>query len=91
MCPTGNGIQSPKLFEAMLARVVPIVTREPAFEDLAAYGFPLLIVDSWFNLSSALLTRQYDEQYRHTHWTLVDYMMTGAGVFDLILQGKYPQ
>lgn len=88
-CPTGNGIQSPKLFESFLLRVVPVTLREPAFEDLQSYGFPLLIVDSWYQVTSSFLEARYADTYRHTNWTRVEYLMSTEGVFQLIKDGAY--
>ena len=45
--PQGNGVQSPKQFEALLVGTLPIALRAPAFEALAAAGWPIIIVDSW--------------------------------------------
>jgi hypothetical protein len=88
-CATGNGIQSPKIFEALLTRVIPITLREPAFEDLVSYGFPLLIVDSWYNITRPLLEKLYIDKYSKTNWTRVEYLMTNDAVFHFIKYGKY--
>lgn len=45
--PEGNGIQSPKQFEAFLVGSVPIALRNVAFEDLSAAGWPIVLVDRW--------------------------------------------
>lgn len=54
LCPFGSGIQSAKIFEALLVFTVPIVRRlgrTSAYDDLIGYGFPLLVVDSWSELT----------------------------------------
>ena len=88
-CPTGNGIQSPKLYESWLLRVVPVTLREPAFDDLQSYGFPLVIVDSWYEVNTTLLEALYADTYRHTNWTRVEYLMSTEGVFQFIQDGVY--
>mmetsp|Transcript_80916 Transcript_80916/g.245517 ORF Transcript_80916/g.245517 Transcript_80916/m.245517 type:complete len:101 (+) Transcript_80916:1007-1309(+) len=49
LSPLGNGISSTKTCEALLVLTVPIVQRGgyPLHDDLAGYGFPIVIVDSW--------------------------------------------
>ena len=50
--PTGQGVQAPKIQEAWMSNVIPIVQHEPAFVELAAWGcvasqkqnFPLTVV-----------------------------------------------
>merc|ERR1719321_2193890 len=41
--PTGNGAQSSKFYEALLARTVPICTKEPAFLKLHEKGWPMVL------------------------------------------------
>ena len=71
-CPTGNGIQAPKLFEAWTCKTIPIVESTPAFEDLRGMGFPMVIVDSWEEVSEAylrdILPSFYDVDWEHVHW-----------------------
>jgi hypothetical protein len=46
--PSGNGVQSPKLLEAMLMGTIPIVESEyAAYTDLRDMGLPIVVVDSW--------------------------------------------
>lgn len=59
LCPTGNGIQSPKFVEAFLTLTIPVVQNEPAYRDLHAQGFPFLIVDSWNELTPDVLEEQW--------------------------------
>ena len=56
VCPTGNGIQAPKIFEAILVRTIPIVENELSFRQLKKLGVPLLIVESWYDLTEEFLT-----------------------------------
>lgn len=59
--PAGNGIQSPKFHEALLVGTVPICTKEPAFVKLEQKGWPLLLVNSFSEVSALNLTRKYEE------------------------------
>lgn len=59
LCPTGNGIQSPKFVEAFLTLTVPVVQNESAYFDLKRQGFPILIVDSWNKITPDFLERQW--------------------------------
>jgi hypothetical protein len=59
--PQGNGIQSPKGYEALLLGAIPIVTEHPAFRELSDRGMPLLIVKSWTDLSEDFLEEKYEE------------------------------
>jgi len=56
VCPTGNGIQAPKIFEAILVRTVPIVENELCFRQLKELGVPLLIVENWYDLTEEFLS-----------------------------------
>jgi hypothetical protein len=55
VCPTGNGIQAPKIFEAILVRTIPIVEDELCFRQLKDIGIPLLIVKNWSELTKEFL------------------------------------
>jgi len=55
ICPTGNGIQAPKIFESILVRTIPIVEDELCFHQLKEMGIPLLIVKNWSDLSEEFL------------------------------------
>lgn len=59
LCPLGNGVQSPKLVEALLMGCIPIATRHPTFVELQRRGMPLLLVDEWDDINSELLRREY--------------------------------
>eukprot|EP00415_Alexandrium_ostenfeldii_P002120 UN2120 len=55
ICPFGSGIQSNKFFEALLVLTVPIVRRigpVSLYDDLISYGFPVLVVDDWANITA---------------------------------------
>ena len=59
MCPLGNGVQAPKVVEAVLMGCIPIVTDHLAFRELDRRGFPLLIVERWDQISPRLLRDEY--------------------------------
>ena len=56
VCPTGNGIQAPKIFEAILVRTIPIVENELCFRQLKELGVPLLIVENWYDLTKEFIS-----------------------------------
>lgn len=47
LCPEGKGLQSPKIFEAILMGTVPVATPNPTSLKLVEKGVPMLIVDRW--------------------------------------------
>jgi hypothetical protein len=60
--PTGNGVQSTKFYEALLARAVPIMTKDqPAFIELYEKGWPIVLVDSYTDVAQLNLTQTYEE------------------------------
>jgi hypothetical protein len=83
-CPTGNGIQAPKIFEAIMVRTIPIVEYEFAFEQLKELGIPLLIVESWDDLSPEFLEQQYSKM--DVDWNTAIYLCSTQGVTNLIQQ-----
>ena len=56
----GDGVQSPKWTEAMLALVIPICMRCPAFDDLQSYGFPMVVLDSFDEITAEKLGEWWD-------------------------------
>ena len=60
LCPTGNGIQSPKFVEALLVMTIPITQNTSAYADLARQGFPILIVNQWEDLNPQYLEQQWE-------------------------------
>lgn len=91
LCPRGNGIQAPKVFEAFVLRVVPVVTRVAAFVDLRDLGFPILIIDRWSQLTPEYLEHEYKKTFAHVNWERVLRMITIDGVWSLLMNGeRYP-
>lgn len=75
LAPAGQGIQAPKLAEAWLMRTVPIVTVNPCFSDLHKAGFPMLILESWSELSEKRL-EDYRRKVKGIDWARVQSMLT---------------
>ena len=86
VCALGNGIQSTRMFECYLVRTIPIVERKLAFEELQKYGFPMLIVDSWEELSPPYLNNIYTKEFQNVDWPRIQYALTNEGVNEFFLQ-----
>lgn len=59
VCPLGNGIQVPKMVEALLMGCIPMATRHATFVELQQRGMPMLLVDSWEDVTAELLRKEY--------------------------------
>ena len=59
LCPLGNGVQAPKMMEAILMGCIPIVTRHPIFLELQQRGVPLMVVGEWEEATEARLRESY--------------------------------
>lgn len=87
--PAGNGVQSPKLYESLLVGTIPIVTRNPTNEDLLSYGYPIIMIDHWDNLTHANVIKWETEvrfpngSYRF-NWDSVRYMLTTNYSMELV-------
>jgi len=75
LAPAGQGIQAPKLAEAWLMRTVPIVVRNPCFEDLDRLGFPFVLLNNWEELTPRLL-QDYENRRNSIKWNEVEEMLT---------------
>lgn len=82
VCPTGNGIQAPKIFEALLVKTIPIVENELAFHQLKELGLPIIIIDNWINLNPDLITEQYKQM--KINWEYTFYLISTEGVKNII-------
>lgn len=80
VCPTGNGIQAPKIFEAILVRTVPIVENELSFRQLKELGVPLLIVENWYDLTEEFLTNVVID----VDWEKAIHLCSVKGVTEII-------
>ena len=61
LAPLGNGLQSPKFIEAVMMMTIPITKRYAAFDDLRAYGLPIVLVDDWAEVTPAKLEQWWAE------------------------------
>lgn len=57
--PLGNGIQTPKVVEALLVLTIPIVEACPNYIDLKNDGWPILVVETWDSINADLLARTW--------------------------------
>ena len=58
LSPSGLGIQSPKTYEALAVLTIPICHRTNlAYAQLAAEGWPIVLVDSWEHVTIANMRR----------------------------------
>ena len=56
-------------------RTVPIVVRNPCFEDLDRLGFPFVLLDRWEELTPELL-QDYEDRRNSIQWSEVEKMLT---------------
>ncbi len=61
LCPLGNGMQSPKIIEAILNCCIPIMTDNITSRSLKKKGFPILIFNEWSEISEKKLNENYDQ------------------------------
>lgn len=57
VAPEGVGIQSSKFLEALVVQTIPITIRFKSFQDLRDYGYPMVVVDSWDEITPESLDR----------------------------------
>lgn len=60
LCPRGDGIQAPKLIEALLMSCIPIMTDHIAARELADRGMPIAIIQNWNNITLEFLNQQME-------------------------------
>lgn len=58
MTPSGTNAHAPRAIEALLVFTVPIVQRGPFpyWDDLVAFGFPIVVVSQWSEINSTTLS-----------------------------------
>jgi len=63
LSPLGTSIYSPKTVEALMVLTVPIVQRGPfpVHDDMVSYGFPIVVVDDWDNITQVKLSQWWRE------------------------------
>ena len=67
LCPSGNGLDTHRFWEALYLRTIPIVVRIPLYTYFSKF-FPILIVDSWDNIPISEL----ENIYREADWSNYD-------------------
>jgi hypothetical protein len=61
VAPRGGALLSPKYAEALLMLTIPIVKRYACFDDYKAYGWPIVVVDEWDEITVENLERWWTE------------------------------
>lgn len=79
ICPLGNGIQAPKIFECLLVKTIPVCIKGPTFEDLKEYGFPILLINNFNELNQTMLNDKYENEFKDVDWEKVKYNLTIEG------------
>lgn len=83
LAPAGQGVQAPKLAEAWMVKTVPIVTRNPTFNDLFELGYPLIILDEWAEVTADNL-QFWSECCESIDWEQVRYQLTNSYLDELL-------
>ena len=81
-CPTGTAFTGPKIYEAILVRTIPIVEDELVFRQLKNMGIPLLIINTWDDLSYEFLVKKYNQM--KIDWEKAIYLCSVDGASFLI-------
>ena len=71
------------LFEAWLAKAVPVVLPTPAFKDLEAQGFPFVVVQRWEEVTPGLLEAYLKDDvqgYGAIDWDRVHFLSSLEGL-----------
>ena len=52
LCPEGNGLDTHRIWESLLASVIPVMIRNTFTENLASLNFPIMLLDEWEDFNS---------------------------------------
>jgi len=85
LAPSGNGIQSPKVAEALAVLTIPIVDWTPAYADLVAAGWPMVLVRRWEEITPSSLVRWHAELSPKLHAFRL--RLTASRAFDELVHG----
>eukprot|EP00408_Alexandrium_pacificum_P064983 CAMPEP_0171157910 /NCGR_PEP_ID=MMETSP0790-20130122/2216_1 /TAXON_ID=2925 /ORGANISM="Alexandrium catenella, Strain OF101" /LENGTH=645 /DNA_ID=CAMNT_0011622289 /DNA_START=73 /DNA_END=2010 /DNA_ORIENTATION=+ len=85
LAPSGSGVQSPKVAEALMVLTIPIVDWNPAWEDMVNDGWPMVLVDDWNEITPAKLVQWYAELSPKLHAFRL--RLTASGAFRDIMKG----
>ena len=66
-CPEGHGVDSYRIWETFYLGAIPIVTKNHMTENLAARGLPLLLVDSFAEVTQDFLEKQIGKYDNRDH------------------------
>lgn len=80
--PIGNGIQRPAIFECFLVKTVPVVIKNHVFEDIQSYGYPLLIINNFNELTERFLENNYENKFKNVNWKSIIYSLTTKGFIE---------
>jgi len=70
LCPSGTGVDTYRMYEAMYLGCIPIVLKTPFAEHLK--DFPVLAVDSYESLTRELLKKEYERIWsREYDWRIL--------------------
>lgn len=70
LCPEGNGLDTHRIWESVLAESIPIMVRNFFTINLALLKFPILLLDDWSdlnNLTNDYLNHYYLNQFQNFH------------------------
>ena len=52
LCPEGNGLDTHRIWESLLASAIPVMIRNTFTENLASLNFPIMLLDEWEDFNS---------------------------------------
>lgn len=52
LCPEGNGLDTHRIWESLLALAIPVMLRNTFTENLASLNFPIMLLDEWEDFNS---------------------------------------
>lgn len=87
--PLGNGHQSPKFYEALLMGVIPVCTRHLVFVRLHALGWPVILLDTFKNVTNATLGNAATHEARRRMQRHYAQFSTVAGMWRYLHNGKF--
>lgn len=80
LCPEGNGLDTHRIWESLIAEVIPIMIRNTFTENLESFNFPILLLEKWEELNSFTLddfnnyykneieSKNFFEIVNYEHW-----------------------
>lgn len=71
LCPSGNGLDTHRLWECLYLKVIPIVKKKPLYEHFSKL-FPMVLVDEWSELRPEYITNYY-KKADWSNWDLLKF------------------